>query len=115
MSGVQQEQLLDALLTLTRVNASSDRPDEQFDLAEVAQQDRYRETIWAETEECGLHVDVVLGSAPVQADRQLVELLLVNLLDNAIRHNISQGGIEVVTGRIHEETHPFVSVQMTAP
>jgi signal transduction histidine kinase len=67
----------------------------------------------AEAELRGLRVDVVLASAPVQADRRLVELMVVNLLDNAIRHNISEGGIEVVTGWTDEQA--FVSIANDGP
>jgi signal transduction histidine kinase len=105
VSGVQQERLLDALLTLTRVNAGGERR-EWFDLATVARELLVVKV--AEAELRDLRVDVVLASAPVLADRRLVELMLVNLLDNAIRHNIPQGGIEVETGWI--DTHAFVSI-----
>jgi signal transduction histidine kinase len=105
VSGMQQEQLLDSLLTLTRVNAGSERR-EWFDLAAVARELLVVKV--AEAELRGLRVDIVLASAPVRADRRLVELMLVNLLDNAIRHNIPQGGIEVVTG--WTDTHAFISI-----
>jgi len=67
----------------------------------------------AEAELRGLRVDVVLASAPTQADRRLIELMLVNLLDNAIRHNIPDGGIEVVTG--YTDEHAFVSIANDGP
>jgi signal transduction histidine kinase len=110
VSGVQQEQLLDALLTLTRVHAGSERR-EWFDLATLT-----RELLAvkvAEAELRGVQVDVVLASAPVQADRRLVELMLVNLFDNAIRYNIPDGGIAVATGWTNE--HAFVSIANDGP
>ena len=110
VSGVQQEQLLDALLTLTRVNAGSQRR-EWFDLAALARELLVVKV--AEAELRGLRVDAVMASAPIQADRRLIELMLVNLLDNAIRHNIPDGGIEVVTGWTDE--HAFVSIANDGP
>jgi signal transduction histidine kinase len=92
--GDQQERLIEALLTL----ASSERGVEQwepFDLAEVAGQViAYRH---AEAEHRDLRVDATLTTAPATGDPSLAESLVANLVDNAIRHNVPGGRVDVST------------------
>jgi signal transduction histidine kinase len=47
----------------------------------------------------GLRVSQVLGAAPVTGDRALLERLVANLVENAVRHNRPGGWVEVDTGR----------------
>jgi signal transduction histidine kinase len=92
--GEQQEHLIEALLTL----ASSERgigQREPFDLAEVAgkvllarRQDAKRR---------GIEVSEALIPAPTSGDASLAESLVVNLVDNALRHNTAGGRLEVRT------------------
>ena len=92
--GVQQERLIDALLTL----ASSERGIEHrepFDLAAIA-----ATVLLARREEAGrrgMHVETALAAAPGGGDPNLVASLVANLVDNALRHNTSGGRIEVRT------------------
>jgi signal transduction histidine kinase len=92
--GDQQERLIEALLTL----ASSERGVEQwepFDLAGIAAQaldDRRQEA-----ERLGLHLHTSLIAAPATGDPSLAESLVANLLDNAVRHNVPGGRVEVST------------------
>jgi signal transduction histidine kinase len=92
--GAQQERLIEALLTL----ASSERGIEQrepFDLAEIA-----RNVVLArrqEAERRGIHVDATLTAAAAAGDPSLVESLVANLVDNALRHNTAAGRIEITT------------------
>jgi signal transduction histidine kinase len=92
--GDQQERLIEALLTL----ASSERGVEQwepFDLADIAAQaldDRRQEA-----ERLGLHLHTSLIAAPATGDPSLAESLVANLLDNAVRHNVPGGRVEVST------------------
>jgi signal transduction histidine kinase len=90
--GDQQERLIEALLTL----ASSERGVEQwepFDLADIAGKvidDRRHEA------ECrGIHLDAALTAAPATGDPSLVESLVANLVDNAIRHNVPGGRVGI--------------------
>jgi signal transduction histidine kinase len=109
LSGVQQERLIDALLTL----ASSERGlDEQepFDLADVVSQTLNREF---SDPAGGIDVHTKLCSAPTIGDPHLVERLVSNLLDNAIRHNHDHGQVVVSTGKFAER--PFISVSNTGP
>jgi signal transduction histidine kinase len=92
--GDQQERLIAALLTL----ASSERGVEQwepFDLAGVAATViGYRRH---EAEHRDLSVRSTLGAAPATGDPSLAESLVANLVDNAIRHNVPGGWVEVTT------------------
>ena len=47
------------------------------------------------------------GEAPVFADKQLMEELIYNLCDNAIRYNKKDGTVTVTTGIENGHTFPF--------
>ncbi|MCX7619536.1 MAG: HAMP domain-containing histidine kinase [Acidimicrobiales bacterium] len=90
----RSEALLESLLALARSESTmSDR--EQIDLADLAG-DVVAERIEA-ADEAGLHVDLELASAPtvVEGDRWLLERLMVNLVDNAINHNVAGGWVKL--------------------
>ncbi|MGO9957706.1 MAG: sensor histidine kinase [Solirubrobacteraceae bacterium] len=89
------EQMIDALLTLTRGQAGLERR-EHLDLAAIASQ-----TLLARESEAAsrdLDVRATLATAPAAGDPRLVERLIANLLDNAIRHNTPAGHLEITTG-----------------
>ncbi|MEV0590749.1 sensor histidine kinase [Nonomuraea cavernae] len=91
-AGRHQERLIEALLTLARSEQGLHHR-EPLDLALItAQALDQRET----TPEAP-HVEHVLGPAPASGDRALVERLVSNLLDNAVRHNVPGGWISVST------------------
>ena len=90
----QQEQLTDALLTLASSERGLDR-HEPFDLAALA--DEILQSRASELQRLGLHVDATLQPAPSTGDPRLVERLVANLLDNAARHNIAGGHIQIAT------------------
>lgn len=56
-------------------------------------------------------IKVCGGEAPVFADKQLMEELIYNLCDNAIRYNKKDGSVTVTTGI--EDGHTFLSVKDT--
>jgi signal transduction histidine kinase len=92
--GDQQERLIDALLTL----ATSERGVEHwesFDLAEVAE--RVVSSRHAEAERREITIDAALAETPASGDPSLVESLVANLVDNALRHNITAGRVEIST------------------
>jgi signal transduction histidine kinase len=94
-SGDQQEQLIDALLTLSRVQGGTvlqHAVDLEAVVGELldARQD--------EAEVGGLRVVPDLAPATLQGDQRLVERLIANLLDNAMRHNVEGGKVNVQTG-----------------
>ncbi|WP_330310302.1 MULTISPECIES: ATP-binding protein [unclassified Streptomyces] len=78
-AGQEQERLIDALLTLARSQQGLQRR-EFMDLAEIV-----RELL--PEHDGGPRVDAELNSAAVLGDPQLIERLVVNLADNAVRHN----------------------------
>jgi signal transduction histidine kinase len=93
-SGAQQERMIEALLTLTRVQAGLDR-QEGFDLATVTHQ--ILEGHRGEAKRRGIAVHADLSPTPMQGDSRLIERLLTNLIDNAVGHNIPGGQVEVIT------------------
>ncbi len=103
----QLEQLIDSLLALTRGQAGLQRR-EQLDLAALSQSILARES-----ELAGLELDVraTFDPAPTAGDPRLLERLIANLIDNAIRHNTPGGRVEVTTGT--RDRHAFVSVANT--
>jgi len=109
-TGEQQERLIEALLTLARSQRGLDRR-EPVDLAvltgEVVLARR------AEAELRAISVTASLGPALALGDARLAERLVANLVDNALRHNVAPGTIEVSTGTCAD--HAVVSVSNTGP
>jgi signal transduction histidine kinase len=104
--GETQERLIDALLTLATSERGIERR-EPFDLADIAGravQGRLQDAI---------RVDVALAPAPATGDPNLVESLVANLVDNALRHNVAGGWIEVATGTTGGRA--AISVRNTGP
>jgi signal transduction histidine kinase len=90
----QLEQLIDGLLTLAVSNEGL-RVRTGIDLAAVTGQ--VLATRAAEIEGSGLRLSSTLETAPMTGDPQLVERLVENIVDNAVRHNAPAGRIEVAT------------------
>jgi signal transduction histidine kinase len=92
-AGEEQEQLIDALLLLARSQRGLDRR-EPLDLAVLAGDvvQTYEEAATA----AGLRLDASLRPAPFSGDPRLVQRLVHNLLDNAIRHNRPQGRVQLL-------------------
>jgi signal transduction histidine kinase len=92
--GEQEERLIEALLTL----ASSERGIEQreaFDLAAIAE--KVVQVRRHEAEGHGISFKASLTAASVAGDPNLVESLTANLVDNALRHNVDGGRVDVAT------------------
>ena len=90
----QQERLIDALLTL----ATSERGVESwepFDLAQLTQDIVLSRR--PDAERHGVQIDATLDEAHAVGDPSLVASLVTNLLDNAIRHNVADGAVEIST------------------
>jgi signal transduction histidine kinase len=104
------EQMIDGLLTLTRGQAGLERR-EHLDLATLTAQ----AMLARESEAAGLELEVraTLTPAPTAGDPRLVERLIVNLIDNAIRHNTPGGHVEITTGS--RDRHAFISITNTGP
>jgi signal transduction histidine kinase len=88
----QQEQLIDSLLALAQGERGIDRRA-LLDLAAIAEDALcgYR----ARAGERGLRVETSLAPAYLAGDRRLVERLVANLLENALRHNVPDGDVTV--------------------
>jgi signal transduction histidine kinase len=92
--GQQQEQLIDALLTLASGQRGL-RDREPFDLADVTAR-----IVTGRREEAarrGVRLETSLAPAVVTGDPRLAESLVANLVDNAIRHNVTDGQVQVAT------------------
>jgi signal transduction histidine kinase len=85
---------LDALLALARSDSGA-LAREPYDLAVAA--GTAVSDADAEAENAGLTVTTDLRPAPVQGDPALLDRLLSNLVDNAVRHNRPGGWIEVAS------------------
>jgi signal transduction histidine kinase len=94
-TGEEQERLIEALLTLARSQRGLDRR-EPLDLAAVT--GIALAATGPEAESRRVRVNASLGPAPALGDQRLAERLAANLVDNAVRHNIPGGWVEVSTG-----------------
>jgi signal transduction histidine kinase len=97
-AAARAEALVEALLALAR----SDRGQGQrspFDLAVFAED--ALDGVAADTLMTPLRVTTELRPALAVGDPVLVERLVVNLIDNAVRHNVPGGWIDVTTGSRH--------------
>ena len=94
-NGRQQEQLLEALLTLARSERGLDR-QQPLDLAVIAADLARARTQKAAA--AGVHLHLALRPAPVCGDPQLLQRLVANVLDNALRHNHAGGSVHMATG-----------------
>jgi signal transduction histidine kinase len=104
------EQLIDGLLALSRGQAGLERR-EHLDLAAVSSEALLaRESQLAARD---LEVRPTLATAPVVGDPRLVERLIANLTDNAIRHNTPGGHVEITTGT--RDRHAFLAVTNSGP
>jgi signal transduction histidine kinase len=93
--GDRQEQLIDALLTLATSERGVERW-EQFDLAQITE--TALDSRRPDAERQNLGIETALAAAPAAGDPRLVELLVTNLIDNALRHNVTGGHVEISTG-----------------
>jgi signal transduction histidine kinase len=108
--GQHQERLVNALLTL----ATSERGVEVWEPLDLAQ---ITETVLTgrrhEADNQNIQIQASLPAAPATGDPKLVELLVANLIDNALRHNEPGGNIEVST--ISAPGRATITVTNTGP
>jgi signal transduction histidine kinase len=108
--GQHQERLVKALLAL----ATSQRGVEHwepFDLAHIT------ETVLTgrrhDAKRQDIHIETNTPTAPATGDPKLVELLVANLIDNALRHNTTGGRISVSTSSA--AGHATLTIGNTGP
>jgi signal transduction histidine kinase len=104
--GEQQERLIEALLTLSRSQRGLD-DHQPVDLAAITA------TAAAAADHHGLVLDATIRPAQTTGNARLVERLVANLLNNAIRHNIDGGHIELATDT--RDGHAVLTVTNTGP
>jgi len=109
-SGVRQERLIDALLTLASSEGGLDHR-ERTDLADICRAALPRPGSYGER--LRVHFEADIRSAPLEGDPRLVERLVANLLDNAIRHNVMGGQVHVSTAV--KDGRAVLSVTNTGP
>ena len=109
-SNAEQESLIDALLTLA-TGESGLGHHEPVDLGAVA--GTVLLTPRPEIGNLGLHIEATTQPATLHGDRLLAERLVANLIDNAVRHNIPGGSVQVTTA--NSRGHAVLSVANTGP
>jgi len=86
--------LLDSLMVLARSQQGQPRR-EPVDLAHCAR--TALATSAPEADARDVHVSLDLEPAPLEGDPPLVERLVANLVENAVRHNVPAGRVQVTT------------------
>jgi len=93
-NGRDQERLIEALLTLARSERGLERR-ERTDVGAIAA--RVLERPLPEIGEHQLELVADLEPAMTEGDPALIERLITNLLENALRHNLDGGRVEIST------------------
>jgi signal transduction histidine kinase len=106
----QQEQLIDSLLALAQGERGVDTR-EPIDLAAIAGEALAARE--AEAAARGVQLEVSLEPALVSGDRRLIERLVSNLVDNALRHNMPGGSAHVAVRDLAGEVE--LAVANTGP
>jgi signal transduction histidine kinase len=108
-SNAEQERLIEALLTLASGEADASQR-EPLDLADITDA-----ALAAQPgiNRLGLHVHTDVQPAILDGDRLLVQQLVANLINNAVRHNHPGGDIQVTTGI--SSGHAVLSVTNSGP
>ncbi|HEY4850972.1 MAG TPA: HAMP domain-containing sensor histidine kinase [Streptosporangiaceae bacterium] len=109
-SNAEQESLIEALLTLATSEGGLGQ-QEPVDLAAVT--DEVLLAARPEAVRHGLSLQAVTGPAPLLGDKLLAGRLVANLVDNAVRHNVAGGHVEVTTGT--RDGRAVLSVASTGP
>jgi signal transduction histidine kinase len=109
-AGKDQAQLIDALLTLARSQRGLDHR-EPVDLAAVVRDALAAHEPSAEAK--GLQINATLDHAEVPGNVGLIHRLASNLIDNAIRHNVTGGHVEVTLAA--STTEATLTVTNTGP
>jgi signal transduction histidine kinase len=105
-AGEQQERLIEALLTLARSQRGI-ASREQLDLGAIAAD------VIGGVESNGVRLEPHLDRAETAGDHRLVERLIANLVDNALKYNSHGGWMTVRTGM--REGRAMVEVVNTGP
>lgn len=97
--GNKVRHLSQQLFELARLEHGGIKPQpETFVLAELVQDVAQKFDLAIATRNIGLQLDLAAGLPPITADLSMIERVLTNLLDNAIRHT-PEGGLIRLTAR----------------
>jgi signal transduction histidine kinase len=109
-SGRDHERLLEGLLTL----ASSERGLERRELVDLSRTTEHvLRTTRPEAERLAVQIESALAPAALRGDRALIERLVANLTDNAVRYNRSGGQVALQTTT--HEGRALLTVTNTGP
>lgn len=92
---IRATQLVESLLLLARTDGAGLSRREPVDLARVAH--AAWEPVRRDAENLGLRVHFATAPAPTSGDPALLERVAGNLLENAVRHNVEHGTVDVLT------------------
>jgi signal transduction histidine kinase len=109
-SNAEQESLIEALLTLATSEGGLGQ-HEPVDLAAVT--DEVLLTRRGGADRLGLRIRAATQPAALTGDLLLTERLVANLVDNAIRHNVAGGHVDITTGT--RDGSAELSVASTGP
>ncbi|HEY1820073.1 MAG TPA: HAMP domain-containing sensor histidine kinase [Trebonia sp.] len=93
-SNAEQERLIEALLALASSEGDSGQ-HEPLDLAAIASE--ALAAAGPAISRRGLNVQTAIQPAAIGGDPLLVQQLIANLIDNAVRHNVPGGDIQIAT------------------
>lgn len=109
-SSDEQERLIEALLTLASSEGGLEGR-EPVDLAATVT--ATLSDLQPEVDRRGIHIREATTPAPLEGDPLLVDRLVANLLTNAVRHNVVDGRVEIMTGV--KQGKAVLSVTNTGP
>jgi signal transduction histidine kinase len=91
----RSEGLIDGLLVLANADAEGRPTMTDLDLAEIVGDQVALSS--AEADALGLRLELDLQPAPIKGERALLQRLVGNLVENAVRHNVRDGWFSVKT------------------
>jgi signal transduction histidine kinase len=109
-AGADQEQLIEALLTLARSQQDLEH-HETFDLAPIAHDVIQTHQHYAAGRQVA--IDAALSPARVSGDPRLARTLLTNLLGNALRYNVPHGRVNITLST--RGPHTTLTINNTGP
>jgi signal transduction histidine kinase len=98
------QRLVDSLLTLARLQAVGGgelEVSEPVDLAKLVPAALH--AVAAEAEEKGVRIETEVEGATTVGDPRLLERLIGNLVENAIRHNVPNGWLRITSGQTDDK------------
>jgi signal transduction histidine kinase len=102
--------LIQALLTLARSEHALDR-HEPCDLGGIVNGVLLSDDL--DTEHTSLDIQTNLEPALAEGDPRLIERLIRNLIDNAVRYNVDRGNVQITTER--RDRHAVLTITNTGP